>query len=365
VTAFVCGGRSFRLERRPVGRGGLLAHDAADALLVEHAGDEPGDVLLVNDAFGALAVGTTGSARASWSDSVITHLATASNLARNGLPVDVLNVPSTDVPTRAYDTVLWRLPRSLDVLRAQTGVVRSLGRRRVLAGGMDKHMPPTYLDYLRRFGTVVVHPGRRKAHVYEIAFGGNEPATGAEERRAIDAFGFTLTSGPYVFGGDRLDAGTALLAGVLDQAPAASAVADLCCGTGVLGLVVQRLQPTAEVHYFDESYQAVFAARTNVAANAPNSASTFHVADGFGGIEARFDLVVCNPPFHQGNVVTDDVALDLFRHAKHRLKPGGELWMVGNRHLDYHAKLRHIFPSVRQVAATSTFVVLAAGPRRV
>jgi 23S rRNA (guanine1835-N2)-methyltransferase len=341
-----------------------LAYDAADALLVECAGDEPGNVLVVNDTFGALAVGTSRSPRTSWSDSVITHLATTENLERNGLPIDVVIVPSTDSPSGTYDTLLWRLPRSLDVLRAQTAVLHALGPQRVLAGGMDKHLPPTYLDYLRRFGTVVVHPGRRKAHVYEIAFAATAPMATPEVRRTLDALGLSLTSGPHVFGGDRLDAGTALLAGVLDQAPSAAVVADLCCGTGILGLVMQRLQPTAEVHYFDESYQAVAAARANVEVNAPNATSWFHLTDGFGDVETKFDLVVCNPPFHQGNAVTDDVAVNLFQQAKHRLQPGGELWIVGNRHLDYHAKLRHIFPSVRQVTATSTFVVLAAGPRR-
>jgi 23S rRNA (guanine1835-N2)-methyltransferase len=127
---------------------------------------------------------------------------------------------------------------------------------------------------------------------------------------------------------------------------------------------MQRLQPNAEVHYFDESYQAIAAARVNVAANLPDAASAFHLADGFGDVTTTFDLVVCNPPFHQGNVVTDDVAVHLFRRARERVAPGGELWVVGNRHLDYHAKLRHIFPSVRQVTASPTFVVLAAGPPR-
>jgi 23S rRNA (guanine1835-N2)-methyltransferase len=372
MTDFICRTGSFRLERRPRGGGRgsggpLLAHDAADALLVEHVGDDPGDVLVVNDGFGALGVAMHAERRTSWTDSVVTHLATADNLVSNGLPVDVVNLPSTEAPIGAYATVLWRLPRSVDVLHAQTAAISGLGARRVLAGGMDKHLPPTFLEYLRRFGTVVVHPGRRKAHVYEVSFWPTRPvpsAVSGATSDSFDALGFTLTAGPHVFGGGGLDAGTALLAGVLDQTPSASVIADLCCGTGVLGLFLQRLHPSAVVHYFDESYQAVASARANVAANVPEAASAFHPADGFGDVTTLFDLIVCNPPFHQGNVVTDNVAIHLFRQARQRLRQGGELWIVGNRHLDYHGKLRHIFPSVRQVAASSTFVVLAAGPQR-
>jgi 23S rRNA (guanine1835-N2)-methyltransferase len=365
MSAFVVGNTSFQLERRPVSHSGQLhAHDAADALLVELAGDSPGATLVVNDAFGALSVGMHFVPRTSWSDSVVSHLATADNLALNRLPNDVVYTPSTVVPTGSYNTVLWRLPRSSSVLHSQTAVLQRLRATRVLAGGMDKHLPPTYLEYLRRFGTVVVHPGRRKAHVYEVSFSSPGPGAAVALADPFDALGFTLAGGPHVFGGDRLDAGTALLASVLDQAPAASVVADLCCGTGIVGLVAQRLQPSAEVHYFDESYEAQAAARANADANLPGHDGRFHLADGFGDDETRFNLIVCNPPFHQGNVVTDDVAMNLFHQAKQRLLPGGELWIVGNRHLDYHGKLRHLFPSVRQVAATATFVVSAAGPRR-
>ena len=40
--------------------------------------------------------------------------------------------------------------------------------------------------------------------------------------------------------------------------------------------------------------------------------------------------------------------------------PGGELWIVGNRHLGYHGKLKRLFRGVEQVAATPKFVILKA-----
>ena len=73
-----------------------------------------------------------------------------------------------------------------------------------------------------------------------------------------------------------------------------------------------------------------------------------------------FDVIVCNPPFHQRGALTDAVAWQLFLDARSHLRSGGELWVVGNRHLGYHVKLARLFGRCRQVAAHPKFVVRAA-----
>ena len=70
--------------------------------------------------------------------------------------------------------------------------------------------------------------------------------------------------------------------------------------------------------------------------------------------------MLCNPPFHQQQVVGDFLAWRMFQQARNALVTGGELWIVGNRHLGYHAKLARLFRGVEQVAATPKFVVLKA-----
>ena len=63
---------------------------------------------------------------------------------------------------------------------------------------------------------------------------------------------------------------------------------------------------------------------------------------------------------HQQQVVGDFLAWRMFQQARAALVTGGELWIVGNRHLGYHAKLKRLFRGVEQVAATPKFVVLKA-----
>ena len=53
---------------------------------------------------------------------------------------------------------------------------------------------------------------------------------------------------------------------------------------------------------------------------------------------ASADLVLLNPPFHLGASVHAGAGIKLFEAAGRVLAPGGELWTVFNRHLQYLAR---------------------------
>ena len=72
------------------------------------------------------------------------------------------------------------------------------------------------------------------------------------------------------------------------------------------------------------------------------------------------DLVLINPPFHQQHSIGDAVAWQMFMDARRVLVEGGELRIVGNRHLGYHAKLKKLFGNCETVDANKKFVVLSA-----
>ena len=56
---------------------------------------------------------------------------------------------------------------------------------------------------------------------------------------------------------------------------------------------------------------------------------------------------------------TAEQALD----GERTLRRGGELWVIGNRHLGYHVKLRRLFGNSEVVASDPKFVVLKAVKR--
>ncbi|MFB8366291.1 methyltransferase, partial [Streptomyces sp. NPDC055929] len=64
--------------------------------------------------------------------------------------------------------------------------------------------------------------------------------------------------------------------------------------------------------------------------------------------------------FHSHQATTDAPARRMFADARRVLRPGGELWVVGNRHLGYHVRLRRLFGSCEVVAGEPRFVVLRA-----
>ena len=362
------------LARRPVSNSDLLlAWDAADHLLLEcyaERGGITGSVLLVNDAFGALAVALAdpshGVSVTSWSDSRTAHLATEVNLEANG-GHSVAYLRSTEQPSAGTSAVLWRVPRSMDLLRWQAHALHSVlaPGTTVWAGGMDKHLPDRALDVLRLMGDIQVLPGKKKAHVFAIIItAGPSPTVVPSPGFTANDFSLEFASSPNVFGATRIDSGSRLMAERFDKLPDANRIADLGCGTGILGLVAQRIQPQATVHFYDESYAAIAAAEANYRLNIgdPNDTGAMFFAD--DAIPPMpnelYDLVVCNPPFHQGHVVGDGVAWQMFTNARTSLRMGGELWIVGNRHLEYHTKLARLYGSVRQLADNPKFVVLAA-----
>lgn len=172
--------------------------------------------------------------------------------------------------------------------------------------------------------------------------------------------GHTVVNHAGVFCADRLDLGTRLLLAHLPQRTGPDRVVDLGCGNGVVGTAAALANPAAEVLFTDESYQAVASAEETFRANAlPGAKAEFAVGDALTALPPEsVDLVLLNPPFHSHRATTDAAARRMFTTARAALRPGGELRVVGNRHLGYHARLRRLFGNCDVVASHPKFVVL-------
>jgi 16S rRNA (guanine1207-N2)-methyltransferase len=165
-----------------------------------------------------------------------------------------------------------------------------------------------------------------------------------------------------LFSRDRLDRGSQLLLENMPVADRFRRIVDLGCGNGVLGIIAAALNPGASLLFCDESYMAIASAEENFRdAFAQMREAEFSVADGLQGVAADSrDLVLINPPFHQQHSVGDAIAWQMFKQARAVLVAGGELRIVGNRHLAYHSKLKKLFGNCETIAADSKFVVLSS-----
>jgi 16S rRNA (guanine1207-N2)-methyltransferase len=349
----------------------LQAFDAADQYLLNHLHEQGlarGDrVLLLNDSFGALATSLAGRAQVTSSgDSHLGHLALTSNLARNQLPANAVRfVPASAMPQGPFDWVLIRVPKTLALLEEQ--LIRLHGQlapgARVVAAAMLKHLPRAAGDLLERYiGPVQASLAVKKARLL-LATPEDKPAPVSPypTRYRLDRPAIELLNHANLFCREGLDIGTRAFLPHLPKHLGRIRVADLGCGNGVLGIAYALGSPLAELCLVDESYMAVQSAEENWRAALGERPVTIRAGDGLAEQPAdSLDLVLCNPPFHQQQVVGDFLAWRMFQQARAALVKGGELWLVGNRHLGYHAKLKRLFRGVEQVAATPKFVVLKA-----
>src|SRR6185312_10132546 len=73
--------------------------------------------------------------------------------------------------------------------------------------------------------------------------------------------------------------------------------------------------------------------------------------------DASADLVVCNPPFHEGTTLETDAAHRMFAAAARVLRPGGELWTVYNSHLRHKSALGRVVGPTTMVLQNPKFTV--------
>jgi 23S rRNA (guanine1835-N2)-methyltransferase len=349
----------------------LQAFDAADEYLLEHLAAQAlpatSRVLVLNDSFGALAISLRAHAQVLGSgDSYLARLALEKNLVRNGQAFDsVPFITASQHWQGPFDRVLVRVPKTLALLEEQ--LIRLQGQlapgAQVIAGAMIKHLPRAAGDLLEKYiGPVQASLARKKAR---LLIATAEPRAAAASpyptRYQLEQPPLELVNHANVFCREGLDIGTRAFLPHLPRDLGDARVADLGCGNGVLGIVSALANPQAHYTLVDESYMAVQSAEQNWQAALGERAVTVRADDGLAGQAPQsMDVVLCNPPFHQQQVVGDFLAWRMFQQAREALVVGGALYIVGNRHLGYHSKLARLFRGVEQVAATPKFVVLKA-----
>ncbi|WP_434773324.1 methyltransferase [Pseudomonas entomophila] len=349
----------------------LQAFDAADQYLLEQLAQQRPDsacrVLVLNDSFGALAVSLAGHVQVTSSgDSHLGRLALEKNLVRHGKAFDSVPFVAASEPWHGlFDRVLIRVPKTLALLEEQ--LIRLHGHltpgAQVIAGAMIKHLPRAAGDLLERYiGPVQASLASRKARLLTATPAERPLAVSPyPSRYRLDAPALELLNHANVFCREGLDIGTRAFLPHLPSDLGTARVADLGCGNGVLAIASALANPLAHYTLVDESYMAVQSARENWQAALGERPAIIEAADGLGALERQsLDVVLCNPPFHQQQVVGDFLAWRMFQQAREALVVGGALYMVGNRHLGYHSKLARLFRGVEQVAATPKFVVLKA-----
>jgi len=380
---------NYTLQRIPdTKKGGLRAWDSADELLLQILFDEHQQlidslikdskpVLVINDAFGALCTALNQSHVHSWSDSYLSHLATHKNISNNQLSSTLTLIPATDNLTQNYPLVILKIPKTLALLEDQLCRLKPHinSNSLIIASAMSKHIHTSTIKLFEKIiGTTTTSRATKKARLLFCKNDNtNKQASPYPKTITAPEFDLKLLNHANVFSQNHLDIGTRFFLEHLKDCPKSQHIIDLGCGNGALGIMAQRLQPEATLSFFDESYMAVDSAKQSYSLNIKNQQANFMVSDSFEGNSLKLqqeheqnkkpDLILCNPPFHQAHSVGDHIAWKMFKESMQHLNFKGELWVIGNRHLAYHIKLKKIFGNCRTIASNKKFVLLASHKR--
>ena len=328
------GFRSLTLQRFPATDdvNPLQAWEAADEYLLQQLDDTEirGPVLILNDAFGALSCALAEHKPYSIGDSYISELATRENLRLNGIDESSVKfLDSTADYPQQPGVVLIKVPKTLALLEQQLRALRKVvtSDTRIIAGAKARDIHTSTLELFEKvLGPTTTTLAWKKARQINCTF--NEPQLADAPQTVswkLEGTDWTIHNHANVFSRTGLDIGARFFMQHLPE-NLEGEIVDLGCGNGVIGLTLLDKNPQAKVVFVDESPMAV--------------------------------AVLCNPPFHQQHALTDNVAWEMFHHARRCLKINGELYIVANRHLDYFHKLKKIFGNCTTIATNNKFVVL-------
>ncbi len=169
-----------------------------------------------------------------------------------------------------------------------------------------------------------------------------------------------VLSKPGVYGWDKVDQGSAFLMAFLQhlwrsRPHAVSSILDLGCGYGYLSLAMAN-HPVEQRVATDNNAAATACMRMN----ASEWALPIEVVDADCGdaINSRFDMVLCNPPFHTGFDVDNALHLRFLTAASRKLTKAGSAYFVVNSFLPLERKAVTCFKQVNVLSNNGKFKIL-------
>lgn len=349
------------IKRYPVRKNDpLQAWDSADELILEYLQTidlKDKRILILNDHFGALSCNLIQYQPTVYTDSFVSMKAILLNSNNRLQPVSTLSSLEG-----FYDIILIRIPKSMsffeDILCHLSFHIKADSK--IICGSMVKHLAASSFELLQKYlGETSTSLAKKKARLVFAAFQKTPVTSPYPINVKLDSFEKPFFHHSNLFSREKLDIGTRFFLDYIPKGPF-SRILDLGCANGILGIKAKMLNPQSQIDFSDESYMAIQSAEMNYRQYFTDQAK-YHWTNCFeDGSDNTLDLVLCNPPFHQGNTIGDFIAWQMFQDSYRCLKSGGKILIVGNSHLGYHHKLKKIFGQYKLVASNKKFVILEA-----
>ncbi len=274
------------------------------------------------------------------------------------------SVASPVPPEGLFDVALLRLPKvkaELEMAAHQVLSSLRIDGRMIVYGGNDEgaRTIAKRLAVLDAHAETLASEGHGRVVALTRSSGATIRAALVDWRQTgeivIGATARPWVSYPGLFAGGALDDATALLIAHLPTLPAAARVLDFGCGTGVISAAVLDRVPGAEISALDIDTVALEAVRDNV------PSATRLIGANLDPAPVKLDLIVSNPPIHDGIAENLGVVQALIKRAPKLLRRSGRLLLVVQRRVSLQHDLAAAFKSVDIVADDGRFRVWSAG----
>ncbi|MXP67851.1 16S rRNA (guanine(1207)-N(2))-methyltransferase RsmC [Pantoea sp. Aalb] len=173
---------------------------------------------------------------------------------------------------------------------------------------------------------------------------------------------FIIHTLPGVFNRYGLDAGSNLLLSTfmtdINKYKIKGKVLDVGCGNGILSTILSKYSPNVSLWLCDVHAAAIKCSKDTLLTNGLKG--KIFPSNIFSDVNDRFDLIISNPPFHEGIQNNFTNAYNIIHGSIKHLNYGGELRIVANSFLPYENFLNQTFGNYKIIAKNNRFKVYSA-----
>lgn len=303
----------------------------------------------------------------------------ASSLTKHGYDVAFNDFALEDLAANSFEQILFRVSKEKAlchfVINESFRLLRP-GGQLLISGGKNEGIK-TYLKKAALLYGPAVRQAKAKPAVQLGAFKRQAPAgeylrdQAYRELLPISSPQFgTYLSKPGVFGWNKFDRGSVLLLRHLPELvttlPPKERVLDLGCGYGLLGIETCKQLAVRQLVLTDNNAAALAATTCNVDQHLPSDDIQCDIvaADVGDSLQGHFDLIVCNPPFHQGFSTSKDLGIRFCARTAQLLAPQGLAIFVVNEFIPLERYASGLFRQVDSPIKDAGFkLVTLAKPR--
>ena len=166
---------------------------------------------------------------------------------------------------------------------------------------------------------------------------------------------FCFVTDNGVFSKNEVDRGSNALISSVSNLDLGNSILDLGCGYGVIGIVMKKINPNADVDLVDINDRAVELSKINAKLN--NVKVNIYNSEDITKLNKKYDSILLNPPIRAGK----KVIYQLYRSSYDVLNKNGKLYIVIQKKHGSESslnELKSLFKAVKIVSRKSGYQII-------